>query len=140
MKRDVARFVSQCDICRRLKAEYQRPAGLLQPLEVPEWKRDHIEVDLVTGFPKSQRGSDAIFVVIDNFSEVAHFLPVKEFVSAMQLSELYTARIFFPCMVFQEISSDRGSIFVQFLEGFPRGIVHKDCVQYCLSPSDQWAG
>ena len=51
-KRDVARFVSQCDVCRRVKAEYQRPACLLQPLEVLEWKWDHIEMDFVTGFPK----------------------------------------------------------------------------------------
>ena len=66
MKRDVARFVSQCDVSRRMKAEHQRRAGLLQPLEVPEWKWDHIEMDFVTGFPRPQRGNNAIFVVIDN--------------------------------------------------------------------------
>ena len=67
MKRDVARFVSQCDVCRRVKAKHQRPACLLQPLEVSEWKWDHIEMDFVTGFPRSQRGN-AIFVVIDNLT------------------------------------------------------------------------
>ena len=93
MKRDVARFVSHCDVCRRVKAEHLRPAGLLQPLEVPEWKWDHIEMDFVTGFPKSQKANNANFVVIDNLSKVAHFLPVKESISAVQLAELFTARI-----------------------------------------------
>jgi len=38
MKRSVARYVAQCDTCQRIKIEHQRPAGLLQPLEIPEWK------------------------------------------------------------------------------------------------------
>jgi hypothetical protein len=38
MKKDIAGFVAQCDICNRVKAEHQRPAGLLNPLDVPEWK------------------------------------------------------------------------------------------------------
>src|SRR3954469_7347854 len=78
MKREIAQFVNKCDVCRRVKAEHQRPAGLLQPLPIPEWKFDHVEMDFVTGFPKSQKGNDAIFVVIDKLTKVAHFLPVKE--------------------------------------------------------------
>ncbi|SPT20120.1 unnamed protein product [Triticum aestivum] len=79
MKREIAQFVNECDVCRRVKAEHQRPAGLLQPLAIPEWKFDHIEMDFVTGFPKSKRGNDAIFVVIDKLTKVAHFLPYAEF-------------------------------------------------------------
>jgi hypothetical protein len=94
MKRDVARYVSECDACRRVKAEHQRPAGVLQPLKIPEWKWDKIEMDFVTGFPKSQKGNDAIFVVIDRLSKVAHFLPVKETISASQLADLYTTKLF----------------------------------------------
>ena len=77
MKRDVARYVSQCDVCRTVKAQHQKPAGLLQPLEIPEWKWDHIEMDFIIGFPLSQKKNNAIFVVIDNLSKVAHFFPVK---------------------------------------------------------------
>ena len=97
MKRDVARFVSQCDVCRRVKAEHQRPEGLLHQLDVPEWTWDHIDMDFVTGFPRSQKGNNAIFIVIDNLSKVAHFLPVKESISAVQLAEIYTPRGLFPC-------------------------------------------
>src|SRR3954471_11607469 len=87
MKQDIARYVAECDVCRCIKAEHQRPAGTLQPLSIPEWKWDKIEMDSVTGFPRSQKGHDAIFVVIDHFSKVAHFLPVKETISASQLAD-----------------------------------------------------
>ena len=73
MKQDIARYVAECDVCRRIKAEHQRPAGTLQPISIPEWKWDHVEMDFVTGFPKSQKGNDAILVVIDRLSKVAHF-------------------------------------------------------------------
>ena len=86
MKREIAQFVSECDVCRRVKAEHLRPAGLLQPLAFPEWKFEHIEMDFVTGFPKSKRGNDAIFVVIDKLTKVAHFLPIKESITAAQLA------------------------------------------------------
>ena len=72
MKGDIARYVLECDVCRRVKAEHQRPAGVLQPLKIPEWKWDNVEMDFVTGFPKSRKGNDAIFVVIDRLSKVAH--------------------------------------------------------------------
>ena len=81
MKRDIAKYVAECDVCRRVKAEHQRLAGVLKPLDIPYWKWDKIEMDFVTGFPKSKRGNDAIFVVIDRLSKVAHFLPVKESIS-----------------------------------------------------------
>src|SRR3954454_17017305 len=110
MKWDVARFVSQCDVCRRVKAQHQKHAGLLQPLEIPEWKWDHIEMDFVTRFLRSQKGNNAIFVVIDNLSKVAHFLRVKETISTGQLAELYTARIVSLHDIPKKISSDRGSI------------------------------
>src|SRR4051812_46317511 len=55
MKRDVARYVSQCDVSRRVKAQHQKPAGLLQPLEIPQWKWDHIEMTLSPGFRGRKR-------------------------------------------------------------------------------------
>ena len=66
MKRDTAQFVAECDVCRRIKAEHQRPAGTLQPLPIPEWKWDKVSMDFIIGFPKTQKGNDAIFVVIDS--------------------------------------------------------------------------
>jgi hypothetical protein len=111
MKQDIARYVSECDICRRIKEEHQRPAGTLQPLDIPEWKWDKVQMDFITGFPRSQKGHDAIFVVIDQFSKVAHFLPVKETITASQLADLYVSRIVSLHGVSLEISFDRGSLF-----------------------------
>ena len=111
MKREIAQYVSECDVCQRVKAVHQKSAGLLQPLKIPEWKWDMIEMDFVTGFPKSKKGNDAIFVVIDRLSKVAHFFPVKETISPNQLVELYTIRIVPLHGILLELSSDRGSIF-----------------------------
>ena len=53
MKREIASFVSECDVCRRVKADHQLPAGLLQPIPIPEWKWDVINMDFITGLPRS---------------------------------------------------------------------------------------
>ena len=123
MKREIAQFVNECDVYRRVKAEHQRPAGLLQPLAIPEWKFNHIEMDFVTGFPKSKHGNDAIFVVIDKLTKVAHFLPIKESITAAQLAELYTSRIVSLHGILQVISSDRGNIFTsKFWDSFQKAM------------------
>ena len=59
MKRDVAEYVALCDTCQRVKAEHQRPAGLLQPLRVPEWKWEEIGMDFIVGLPRTQSGYDS---------------------------------------------------------------------------------
>src|SRR3954467_4542835 len=75
--------------------------------------------DFITGFPKTQKGNDAIFVVIDRLSKVAHFLPVRESITASQLAYLYVSRIVSLHGVPLEINSDRGSIFTsRFWESF----------------------
>jgi hypothetical protein len=65
MKRDVAKYVAQCHVCQQVKIEHQRPAGPLQPLNIPEWKWDQIAMDFVVGLPKAPGGQDSIWVVID---------------------------------------------------------------------------
>ena len=70
-----------------------------------------VQMDFVTGFPRSQKGNDAIFVVIDRFSKVAHFLPAKEKITSTQLAELYISQIVSLHGIPLEISSDRGSLF-----------------------------
>ncbi|GJS40836.1 putative reverse transcriptase domain-containing protein [Tanacetum coccineum] len=51
MKKDIATYVSKCLTCSKVKAEHQRPLGLLQQLEIPEWKWDKITMDFITKFP-----------------------------------------------------------------------------------------
>jgi hypothetical protein len=71
MREDIAEYVAQCDTCQRLKEEHQRPAGSLQPLGIPTWKWEDISMDFVVGLPRSQRGHDAIWVVVDRLTKVA---------------------------------------------------------------------
>ena len=55
MKRHVGDFVPQCLTCQQVKAEHQRPTGLLQPLEVAKWKWEHVTMDYVTHLPRTSR-------------------------------------------------------------------------------------
>jgi hypothetical protein len=111
MKREIAEFMALCDVCQRVKAEHQRPAILLQPLQVPEWKWDEIRMDFITGLPKTQGGYDSIWVVVDRLTKVARFIPVKTTYGGNKLAELYFARIVSLHGVPKKIVSDRGSQF-----------------------------
>src|SRR4051812_606034 len=80
-------------------------------------------MDFVTGFPRSLKGHDAIFVIIDRFSKVAHFLPVKETISTSQLADLYVTRIVSLHGNPLDISSDLGNIFTsRFWDSFQEGM------------------
>src|SRR3954468_2628572 len=111
MKRAIARYIAEWDVCHPIKAEHQRPAGTLQLLPISDWKLDKVSMDFITGFPKIQKGNDAIFVVIDRLSKVAHFLPIRESITASKLANLYVSRIVSLHGAPVEINSDRGSLF-----------------------------
>ena len=51
MKKDIAEYVAICDVCQSVKAEHQKPAGLLQPLPILEWKLDKHGMDFITDCP-----------------------------------------------------------------------------------------
>jgi hypothetical protein len=93
MKRDVTEYVALCDTCQRVKVEHQRPAGLLQPLKIPEWKWEEIRMDFIIGLPHTQAGYDLIWVIVDCLKKVAHFIPIKATYSGAKLAELYKSRI-----------------------------------------------
>jgi hypothetical protein len=65
MKREVARYVSECDTCRKVKANYMKPGWLLQPPNIPKWKWDDISMDFIVGLPMTARKFDSIWVIID---------------------------------------------------------------------------
>jgi hypothetical protein len=111
MKRDVAVYVALCDTCQRVKAEHQRPAGILQPLQVPEWKWEEIAMDFIVGLPRTRSGYDSIWVIVDRLTKEAHFIAVKTTYSGLQLTELYMSRIVCLHGVSKKIVSDRGTQF-----------------------------
>jgi hypothetical protein len=111
MKRDIAEYVSLCDTCQRVKAEHQRPAELLQPLKIPEWKWEEVGMDFIVGLPRTQAGYDSIWVIVDRLTKVAHFILIKMTYSGAKLAELYMSRIVCLHGVPKKIVSDRGSQF-----------------------------
>lgn len=93
MKSDIARFVAECLTCQQVKAEHQRPGGLLQSNLVPEWKWENITMDFVIGFPRTLKGLDTIWVIIDRLTKSAHFLPIRKDTSLEKLAEIYIREI-----------------------------------------------
>jgi hypothetical protein len=89
MKRDIVAYVSLCDTCQRVIAEHQRPAGLLQLLQILEWKWEEIGMDFIVGLPRTKVGYDSIWVIVDRLTKVAHFIPVKTTYSGAKVAELY---------------------------------------------------
>jgi hypothetical protein len=93
MKVDVPKYVVACEVCQRVKAEHKRLVGLLKPLEISEWKWEHITMDFVVGLPRSPQGRDAIWVVVDRLTKSAHFIPMKTTNSTSELVPLYMKEV-----------------------------------------------
>jgi hypothetical protein len=94
-----------------VKVEHQKPAGLLQPLKIPEWKWKEIRMDFIVGLPRTQAGYDSIWVIVDRLTKVAHFILVKTTYFGAKLAELYMSRIMCLHGVPKKIVSDRGTQF-----------------------------
>nr|GFA91938.1 putative reverse transcriptase domain-containing protein [Tanacetum cinerariifolium] len=93
MKRDIAEYVSKCLMCSKIKVEHQKPSGLLQQPEIPEWKLKKITMDLVIRLPRSSSGHDAIWVIVDRLTKSAHFLPIREDFKMEKLARIYINEI-----------------------------------------------
>ncbi|GJY17533.1 putative reverse transcriptase domain-containing protein [Tanacetum coccineum] len=120
MKADIATYVSKCLTCAKVKAEHQRPSGLLQQPEIPEWKWEHITMDFVTGLPRTSSGYDSIWVIVDRLTKSAHFLPMKKTDSMEKLTRFScTKEVVCRHGVPLSIISDRDS---RFASGFWRSL------------------
>ena len=68
MKKEIKEYASKCLQCQQVKAEHQKSGGLLQSLSIPEWKWEHVTMDFVVGLPRTRRGMDSIWVVVDRLT------------------------------------------------------------------------
>ncbi|GJV85957.1 putative reverse transcriptase domain-containing protein [Tanacetum coccineum] len=89
IKADIATYVSKCLTCLKVKAEHQKPSGLLVQPEIPKWKWDNITMDFITKLPRMSSGYDTIWVIVDYLTKSAHFLPMGENNSMDKLARLY---------------------------------------------------
>ena len=111
MKRDVTEYVSKCLTCQQVKAEHQVPSSLLNPIPIPQWKWDNIDMDFVSGLPLTKRKHDYVWVIVDRLTKSAHFIPVKIDYSMDRLAELYVDEIVRLHGVPLSIMSDRDPRF-----------------------------
>ncbi|KAF5791261.1 putative nucleotidyltransferase, Ribonuclease H [Helianthus annuus] len=111
MKKDIALYVSKCLTCLKVKAEHQRPSGLLEQPEIPVWKWENITMDLITKLPRTKKGHDAIWVIVDRLTKSAHFLPIREDFSSDKLAQIYVDEIVARHGVPLSIISDRDARF-----------------------------
>lgn len=102
-----------------MNAEHQHPAGLLQPLPIPEWKWEVINIDFITSLPKNKRHNDSIMMVVDKLSKAAHFISVKSTYKAVNIADIFMKEIFRLHDIPKVIISDRD---VKFTRNFQKSL------------------
>nr|GEV59987.1 hypothetical protein [Tanacetum cinerariifolium] len=112
MNKDIAIYVSRFLTCLKVKAEHQRPFGLLQQHEIPEWKWEGIAMDFVTKLPRTSSGYDTIWVIVDRLTKFAYFLPMRKYYKMDRLARLYLNEIVARHDVPISIISDHDSQFM----------------------------
>ena len=107
-------------------------------MPIPEWKWDKLGIDFITGLPRTQSGYDSIWVVVDRFTKVAHFIPVKTTYTSAKLAKIYMTRIVCLHGVPRTIVSDRGTVYFKVLAPAAPDLGYQAGVQYSFSPADRW--
>ncbi|XP_070019409.1 uncharacterized protein [Nicotiana sylvestris] len=93
MKKDIVGFIDQCLNCQQVKYEHQRSGGLLQRLDIPEWKWECITMDFLVGIPRTSKKFDVVWVIVDRLTKSAYLIPVGTTYSSERLAEIYICKI-----------------------------------------------
>jgi hypothetical protein len=93
MKREATRYVSECDTCRKVKADYMKPGGILQPLSILDWKWDDISMDFIVGLPLMARKFALIWVIMDRLSKSTHFIPIHNNYNVKKYAGIHSLRV-----------------------------------------------
>jgi hypothetical protein len=136
MRLEVNKFSNTCNICQYAKGKKEN-TGLYQPFPIPERPWDAISKDFVLGFPRTQRGSDSIFVVVEIFSKMAYFIPFQKTSDATQVSIVFQGGCETPWIA-QEYSFRKGYQFCwSFLEDIVEEAGDIAIFQFFISPTNR---
>jgi hypothetical protein len=123
MKREIAKYVSKCDTCQRIKASHLKVAGTLQPLPIPSWKWEDLSMDFIVGLPNTSWHHDSIWVIMDRLTKTSHLLPVHTTHKAEKYAAIYIDQIVRLHEIPMTIVSNRGAPFVaRFWEQLQRSV------------------
>ncbi|KAI3499624.1 hypothetical protein L1887_35428 [Cichorium endivia] len=93
MKPRIVKYISKCSTCAQVKAEHQVPYGKMQSLQIPAGKWDDVTMDFVMGLPRTSRGHNAIWVIVDRLTKSALFLAIKETTPVNELAKIYVDEV-----------------------------------------------
>lgn len=110
MRKSIARYIRNCETCQRIKPVRHAPYGYLKSLEIPQRRWESVSLDFITGLPISS-SYDAILVVVDRLTKMAHFVPCNSNLDSQTFAQLYRDSIFRLHGLPDSIVSDRGSLF-----------------------------
>jgi hypothetical protein len=110
MRKTVARFIRNCDTCARIKPVRHPPFGFLKSLEIPQRRWEDISCDFIVGLPDSN-GYNAIWVIVDRLTKMAHFVPCRDDYDSKKFAELFVQWVFRLHGLPSSVVSDRGSVF-----------------------------
>jgi hypothetical protein len=89
MKKEIVKYIARCMEFHKVKAEHSHPAGLLQPLPIPEWKWEVVIMDFIMGLPRTDKQHDSIMVVVDKLMKDAHFILLKTTHKATNVVDIF---------------------------------------------------
>ena len=120
MRKTIARYLANCDTCTSIKPLYHAPYRLLKPMQVPVTRWSSVSMEFITGLPKSgPQQHDAILVIVDRLTKMAHYIPTHESVTSEGTARLYFDNIFRLHGLPDSLVSDRDT---QFTAGFSRAL------------------
>ena len=112
MRKDVQKSMDKCTICQHAKGKSQN-TGLYTPLPIPNRPWDLINMDFILGMPKTQKGHDSIFFVVDKFSKMALFIPCFKTSDATNVANMFFKEIVRFHGLPKTIVSDRDTRFLR---------------------------
>lgn len=111
METDVTTYVKSCYKCQTNKHPRTKPAGKLQPLEIPQAIWEHVSMDLITDLPVTDKGNDCILVMVDKLSKMVHMAPCKKTVNGKECADLFRDNVIKLHGIPRKLITDRDTRF-----------------------------